>query len=57
MARLPGCARRGMSATLNPPWIPTRGPDAVSVRGFVYVVDTGKLGELSLDPGPIGSIG
>jgi carbonic anhydrase len=48
--------RRGLSAILNHPWLPTSGPDAVSVRGFVYDVDTGKLEEVS-DPGPMGSIG
>ena len=47
--------RRGMSAILNHPWIPTSGPDAVTVRGFVYDVDTGKLEEVS-QPGPMGSI-
>lgn len=47
---------RGMSAILNHPWIPTSGPDAVTVRGFIYDVDTGKLEEVSY-PGPMGSIG
>ena len=45
-----------MSAILNHPWIPTSGADAVSVRGFIYDVDTGKLDEVSY-PGPMGSIG
>ncbi|GIL04941.1 MAG: hypothetical protein BroJett031_14610 [Betaproteobacteria bacterium] len=45
-----------MSAILNHPWIPTSGPDAVTVRGFIYDVDTGKLEEVSY-PGPMGSIG
>jgi carbonic anhydrase len=34
----------------------TSGPDAVTVRGFIYDVDTGKLEEVSY-PGPTGSIG
>ena len=38
------------------PWIPTRGPDAVTVRGFFYDVDTGKLEEESY-LGPMGSSG
>lgn len=38
--------RRGMSAVLNHPWLPTSGPDAISVRGFIYDVDTGKLEEV-----------
>jgi carbonic anhydrase len=53
--RLHWDVRRGMSAILNHPWIPTSGPDAVTVRGFVYDVDTGKLEEVS-QPGPMGSI-
>lgn len=48
--------RRGMSSILNHPWIPTSGPDAVTVRGFIYDVDSGRLGEVSY-PGPMGSIG
>lgn len=54
--RLQWDVRRGMSAILNHPWMPTSGPDAVSVRGFVYDVDTGKLEEVSY-PGAMGSIG
>ena len=53
--RLHWDVRRGMSAILNHPWIPTKGPDAVTVRGFVYDVDTGKLEEVSRD-GSMGSI-
>ena len=45
-----------MSSILNHPWIPTVGSDAVTVRGFIYDVDTGKLEEVSY-PGPMGSIG
>lgn len=56
MERLAWDVRRGISAILNHPWIPTSGPDAVTVRGFVYDVDTGKLEEVSW-PGPMGSIG
>jgi carbonic anhydrase len=48
--------RRGISAILNHPWIPTEGPDAVTVRGFIYDVDTGRLEEVSY-PGEMGSIG
>jgi carbonic anhydrase len=54
--RLEWDVRRGMSAILNHPWIPTSGPDAVTVRGFIYDVDTGKLDEVKY-PGPMGSIG
>jgi carbonic anhydrase len=54
--RLAWDVRRGMSSILNHPWLPTSGPDAVTVRGFVYDVDTGKLEEVSY-PGPMGSIG
>jgi carbonic anhydrase len=54
MERLRWDVRRGMSAILNHPWIPTSGPDAVSARGFIYDVDTGKLEEVSY-PGPMGS--
>ena len=56
MERLAWDVRRGMSAILNHPWIPTRGPDAMTVRGFIYDVDTGKLEEVSY-PGAMGSIG
>jgi carbonic anhydrase len=45
--RLGWDVRRGMSAILNHPWIPASGPDAVTVRGFVYDVDTGTLEEVS----------
>ena len=55
-ARLEWDVRRGMSTILNHPWIPTGGSDAVSVRGFVYDVDTGALNEVSY-PGDMGSIG
>src|SRR5690348_3928266 len=41
MERLAWDVRRGMSSILNHPWIPTSGPDAVTVRGFIYDVDTG----------------
>jgi carbonic anhydrase len=54
--RLAWDVRRGISAILNHPWIPTSGADAVSVRGFIYDVDTGLLEEVSY-PGPMGSIG
>jgi carbonic anhydrase len=48
--------RRGISAILNHPWLPTSGPDSISVRGFVYDVDTGKLEEVSY-PGATGPAG
>lgn len=54
--RLEWDVRRGMSTILNHPWIPTSGADAVTVRGFIYDVDTGKLDEVAY-PGPMGSIG
>ena len=56
LERLEWDVRRGISAILNHPWIPTGGPDAVSVRGFIYDVDSGRLAEVSY-PGPTGSIG
>ncbi len=45
-----------MSAILNHPWLPTEGEDAISVRGFVYDWDTGRLEEVSY-PGEMGSSG
>ncbi len=54
--RLEWDVRRGISSVLNHPWIPTTGPDAITVRGFIYDVDTGTLEEVSY-PGPMGSIG
>ncbi len=54
--RLQWDVRRGMSAIKNHPWLPTSGPDAVTVRGFIYDVDSGKLEEVSY-PGPTGSFG
>jgi carbonic anhydrase len=54
--RLQWDVRRGISAIVEHPWLPTHGPDAVSVRGFIYDVDTGALEEVSY-PGPMGSIG
>ena len=55
IARLEWDVRPGMSAILNHPWIPTSGPDSITVRGFIYDVDTGKLGEVTY-PGDMGSI-
>jgi len=55
MERLAWDVRRGMSAILNHPWIPTSGEDAISVRGFIYDVDTGRLEEVDY-PGETGSI-
>lgn len=43
--------RRSISAILSHPWIPNNGPDAITVRGFIYDVDTGTLEEVSY-PGP-----
>ncbi|MGC3998016.1 MAG: carbonic anhydrase [Anaeromyxobacter sp.] len=54
--RLEWDVRRGISAIVSHPWIPTAGPDAVTVRGFIYDVDTGRLSEVSF-PGATGSIG
>jgi carbonic anhydrase len=54
--RLSWDVRRGMSSLLNHPWLPTEGPDAIRVRGFIYDVDTGRLEEVSY-PGPMGLIG
>jgi carbonic anhydrase len=52
--RLAWDVRRGMSAILSHPWIPTSGADAVTVRGFIYDVDTGTLEQVGY-PGPMGS--
>jgi carbonic anhydrase len=46
-ARLAADVRRGLSAIVNHPWLPNSGPDAVTVRGFVYDVDTGRLDEVA----------
>jgi carbonic anhydrase len=54
--RLQWDVRRGISAIMSHAWLPTAGPDAVSVRGFIYDVDIGKLEEVTY-PGPMGSIG
>jgi carbonic anhydrase len=54
--RLAWDVRRGMSSILNHAWIPTSGPDATTVRGFIYDVDTGALQEVSY-PGPTGTMG
>lgn len=54
--RLQWDVRRGMSTIMNHPWLPSTGEDAVTVRGFIYDVDTGKLEEVTY-PGPMGSIG
>jgi carbonic anhydrase len=54
MERLAWDVRRGMSSILNHPWIPAGGADAITVRGFIYDVETGKLEEVSY-PGPMGS--
>lgn len=54
--RLRWDVRRGIASILSHPWIPITGPDAMTVRGFIYDVDTGKLEEVAY-PGPMGSIG
>lgn len=54
--RLSWDVRRSMSRIENHPWLPNEGPDAVTVRGFIYDVDTGKLDEVSY-PGPMGTFG
>jgi carbonic anhydrase len=54
--RLEWDVRRGISTIVNHAWIPTTGEDAITVRGFIYDVDSGKLSEVSY-PGPTGSIG
>ncbi len=54
--RLRWDVRRGISAIMNHPWIPTKGADAVTVRGFIYDVDTGLLEEVAY-PGSMGSVG
>ena len=54
--RLEWDVRRGISTIVNHPWIPTTGDDAITVRGFIYDVNSGKLSEVSY-PGPTGSIG
>lgn len=54
--RLSWDVRRGISAILNHPWLPTSGPEAIKVRGFIYDVETGKLEEVSHE-GPMGPAG
>lgn len=56
MERLRWDVRRGISRITNHPWVPMSGADAVTVRGFIYDVDTGRLEEVSY-PGLMGSIG
>lgn len=51
-ARLESDVRRGISAILHHPWLPASGPDAVTVRGFVYDVDTGRLDEVAYEVPP-----
>ncbi|MBS1230749.1 MAG: carbonic anhydrase [Proteobacteria bacterium] len=55
-ARLEWDVRRSISAIRNHPWLPMSGPDAITVRGFIYDVDTGRLDAVSY-PGPIGLLG
>ena len=43
-----------MSSILKDPWLPTTGPDVVTMCGFIYDVDTGKLDEVNY-PGSMGS--
>lgn len=53
--RLSWDVRRSISRILSHPWLPTSIPDAISVRGFIYDVDTGMLSEVSY-PGPMGGL-
>jgi carbonic anhydrase len=46
LERLATSVRRSLSSIRNHPWIPTSGTDAVTVRGFIYDVDTGRLSEV-----------
>lgn len=46
LERLATSVRRSLSSITNHPWIPTSGTDAVTVRGFIYDVDTGRLREV-----------
>jgi len=46
LARLAASVRRSLSIIRNHPWIPDAGPDAISVRGFIYDVDSGRLSEV-----------
>lgn len=52
--RLGWSVRRTMGAILSHPWLPVSGDDAITVRGFIYDVDTGLLEEVSY-PGATGS--
>jgi carbonic anhydrase len=45
--RLVTSVRRAISSIRHHPWIPVEGDDAVSVRGFIYDVDTGQLQEVT----------
>ena len=54
--RLSWDVRRSISRVMSHPWIPTEGSDAITVRGFIYDVDTGILDEVSY-PGPMGTFG
>jgi carbonic anhydrase len=54
ISRLEWDVRRGMSAILGHPWIPTSGADAVEVHGFIYDVDSGLLAPVSY-PGETGA--
>ena len=56
LLRLQRDVRRGISAILNHPWLPTSGPDAVAVHGFIYDVDSGELAPVGY-PGPVTATG
>jgi carbonic anhydrase len=45
--RLVTSVRRAISSIRHHPWIPIEGDDEVSVRGFIYDVDTGQLQEVT----------
>lgn len=44
--RLELSVRKSISVILHHPWIPTTGEDAITVKGFIYDVDSGKLKEV-----------
>lgn len=54
--RLAWDVRRSISKVMSHPWLPMSGEDAVTVRGFIYDVDSGKLAEVEY-PGPMGPAG
>jgi len=53
--RLEWDVRKSLSRILNHPWLPIKGEDKITARGFIYDVDTGKLQEVSY-PGAMGGL-